>query len=59
MATGILVTAMLFSGITSILNTPESVKIMSGHFGYYAYFNRYLGFAKVLGSIALLVPGFP
>jgi uncharacterized membrane protein YphA (DoxX/SURF4 family) len=57
--TGILVAVMLFSGITSILNTPESIKMMSGHFGYPAYFNQYLGVAKVLGSIALLVPGFP
>jgi len=58
-STGLLVAVMLFSGITSIMNTPESVKMMSGHFGYPAYFNQYLGAAKVLGSIALLVPGFP
>jgi len=57
--TGILAAAMLFSGITSIMNTPESIKMMSGHFGYPVYFNQYLGVAKVLGSIALLVPGFP
>jgi len=57
--TGILVAVMLFSGIVSIMNTPESIKMMSGHFGYPAYFNQYLGFAKVLGCIALLVPGFP
>jgi hypothetical protein len=57
--TGILVAVMLFSGITSILNTPESIKMMSGHFDYPVYFNQYLGVAKVLGSIALLVPGFP
>jgi uncharacterized membrane protein YphA (DoxX/SURF4 family) len=57
--TGILVAVMLFSGITGIMNTPESIKMLSGHFGYPAYFNQYLGVAKVLGSIALLVPGFP
>src|ERR1700744_5618879 len=56
---GILVAVMLFSGITSIMNTPEAVKMMTGHFGYPAYFNQYLGVAKVLGCIALLVPGFP
>jgi uncharacterized membrane protein YphA (DoxX/SURF4 family) len=58
-ATCIICAVMLFSGVTSIMNTPESVKMMSGHFGYPAYFNQYLGVAKVLGSIALLVPGFP
>ena len=57
--TGLLVAVMLFSGITSIINTPESIKMMTSHFGYPAYFNQYLGVAKVLGSIALLVPGFP
>lgn len=57
--TSILVAVMLFSGITSILNTPESIKMLCGHFGYPAYFNQYLGVAKVLGSIALLMPGFP
>jgi len=58
-ATGILVAVMLFSGITSILNTPESIKMMSGHFGYPGYFNQYLGVAKVLGSVVLMAPGFP
>ena len=58
-ATALIVAVMLFSGITSIMNTPESIKMMTGHFGYPAYFNQYLGVAKVLGSIALLVPGFP
>jgi hypothetical protein len=57
--TGILVAVMLFSGITGIMNTPESIKMLTAHFGYPAYFNQYLGIAKVLGSIALLVPGFP
>jgi uncharacterized membrane protein YphA (DoxX/SURF4 family) len=58
-STGLLVAIMLYSGIVSAMNTPESVKMMTGHFGYPAYFNQYLGIAKVLGSIALLVPGFP
>jgi uncharacterized membrane protein YphA (DoxX/SURF4 family) len=58
-STGLLVAVMLYSGIVSAMNTPESVKMMTAHFGYPAYFNQYLGIAKVLGSIALLVPGFP
>jgi uncharacterized membrane protein YphA (DoxX/SURF4 family) len=33
--------------------------MMTGHFKYPLYFNQYLGLAKVLGSIALLLPGFP
>jgi len=58
-STGLIVAVMLYSGIVSAMNTPESIKMMTVHFGYPAYFNPYLGVAKVLGCIALLIPGFP
>jgi len=29
------------------------------HLGYPAYFVPYIGWAKLLGSVALVVPGFP
>ena len=50
---------MLFSGISEIMKQPDAVKIMQ-HLGYPDYFTVFLGYAKVLGVIALLVPGnFP
>ena len=50
---------MIFSGIQGIIANPEGVKIIEGHLGYPHYFNVYLGVAKVLGAIIILVPGFP
>ena len=58
-ATGLLLAMMLFSGVMSIINGPESVKIMHGQLGYPNYFTVFLGVAKILGVIAILVPGFP
>jgi len=50
---------MLFSGYTEITLQPEGVKLMQ-HLGYPNYFTVFLGWAKILGVIALLVPSnFP
>lgn len=50
---------MLFSGITEIMMQPDALKVTQ-HLGYPDYFSTFLGYAKVLGVIALLVPGnFP
>ncbi len=57
--TGIFAAFMLFSAIQSIRNTPESIALVSKHLGYPLYFNPMLGIAKLLGVIALIVPGFP
>jgi len=58
-STGLLLALMLMSGVLSIINGPDSQKIMHGHLGYPNYFTVFLGVAKLLGIIALLVPGFP
>ena len=56
--TGLLALLMLSSAIPSILNTPDSAKFMA-QLGYPPYFGAYLGVWKILGVIAILVPGFP
>jgi len=58
-ATGLLLALMLFSGVQSIINGPDSVKIMHDVLGYPNYFIPFLGVAKILGVIAILVPGLP
>lgn len=50
---------MLFSSIPNVLNTPESVEFMSGYLGYPKYFTPFIGVMKVLGIIAILIPGYP
>lgn len=48
---------MLTSAIPNILSSPEWVTIFE-QLGYPAYMLPFLGVAKLLGVIALLIPGF-
>lgn len=57
-STGFLCAMMLMSGIINVLSTPEAVEGLQ-HLGYPAYLLPFLGVAKILGVLALLVPGFP
>jgi len=50
---------MLFSSIPDIMKNPSAVDLITTHLGYPSYFIVFLGVAKLLGSIAILVPGFP
>jgi hypothetical protein len=49
---------MLISAVPDILVLPDAVTFMS-HLGYPRYFIPFIGVAKLLGLIAILVPGFP
>jgi hypothetical protein len=49
---------MLFTAIPEIMQTPDSKKFMQG-IGYPDYINPFLGIMKILGIIAILVPGYP
>lgn len=49
---------MLFSAIPDILMVPDAIKFMTD-LGYPHYFIPFIGVAKVLGSIAILVPRYP
>ncbi|HYG01955.1 MAG TPA: DoxX family protein [Chryseosolibacter sp.] len=49
---------MLFSAIPNIMVVPESVTFIN-HLGYPTYIIPFLGVAKALGVIAIVVPGFP
>jgi hypothetical protein len=57
--TGIFAAFMFFSGIQNALITPESVELVMTKLGYPHYIIPFLGVAKCLGAIALVVPGFP
>lgn len=56
--TGLFAAFMIFSAIPEIMNTEQSVSFMN-HLGYPPYFNPFIGIAKLLGIIAILVPGYP
>jgi DoxX-like family len=57
--TGLLAVLMLFSSIPNIISTTQSVDLVTTHLGYPAYFIPFIGVAKLLGVIAILIPGFP
>src|SRR5690349_16042889 len=50
---------MAFSSISNILVAPEAVELIVNHLHYPEYFLRFIGVAKLLGAIAILIPGFP
>lgn len=49
---------MLFSGIPDVMSHPMAVQGMHHELGYPLYFIPFIGVAKVLGAIAILIPGF-
>jgi len=49
---------MAWSAFGSFTNNPEGAKMMA-HLGYPPYLGNFLGALKVLGIIAILVPGYP
>lgn len=56
--TGLFAGFMLITAIPDIIVIPDAVKFMTG-LGYPIYFIPFIGVAKVLGAIAILIPGFP
>jgi hypothetical protein len=56
--TGLFAVLILTTAIPELQNGANWAKIMV-QLGYPKYLNPFLGIAKILGVIALLVPGFP
>ena len=55
-ATALLVFGMLASGLQQIFQTKEMADMIA-HLGYPSYFMKIIGTWKILGVIAILVPG--
>nr|WP_265333553.1 DoxX family protein [Paenibacillus guangzhouensis] len=49
---------MAFGAIPDMLYAPDAV-VLFHHLGYPSYLLPFLGIAKLLGVIAIVVPGFP
>ncbi len=54
----LLIVLMLFSAISSFMPNPQGVEMMK-HLGYPYSVLTLLSVAKILGIIAILIPGFP
>lgn len=57
--TALVLLIMGVGAIPSIINTEDSVKLIHEQLGYPQYFVPFIGVAKLLGCIALIVPGYP
>lgn len=56
--TGLFSAFMVFSSISNVLSSPEAVQFLSDQLGYPKYIIPFLGVAKILGVVAILVPTF-
>lgn len=48
---------MASTGVVQLIGIPEEIEKMA-HLGYPAYFIKLLGVWKLLGTVAILIPGF-
>src|SRR6267154_1359542 len=56
--TGLLAVLMLFSALGGLKPGPDGVELFK-HLGYPLYLFPFLSVAKLLGIVAILVPGYP
>ncbi len=56
--TGLLALLMAFSGVANIMAGPDSIKVFD-HIQFPHYMIQFLGVAKLLGAIVIIIPGFP
>ncbi len=57
--TGLMLAYMLFSGISGLVNPEQSKALIVTHLGYPEYFSPLISWVKLLGVVAIAVPGFP
>ena len=49
---------MIFSAIPDALVTDEAIKLVHDFLGYPVYIIGFIGIAKLLGALIILIPGF-
>ena len=48
---------MIFSAVGGLQPSPQAIQILHDGLGYPLYFIQFISYAKLLGSIAILIPG--
>lgn len=48
---------MIFSAVGGLKPTAQAIQLMHDYLGYPVYFIQFISVAKLLGSIAILIPG--
>ena len=57
--TGLFAAVMLLSAVPNVMMSPDSVALIHTQLGYPQYFITFIGVAKILGVIGILIPGYP
>ncbi|HEY0742173.1 MAG TPA: DoxX family protein [Chryseosolibacter sp.] len=57
--TGLFAAAMLFSSIGNVMMDDASVQLINGYLAFPKYMIPFLGVAKILGVIGILIPTLP
>jgi hypothetical protein len=57
--TGLFAALMIFSSLSNIVTGPDAVELIKTKLGYPTYIIPFLGVAKLLGAITILIPRFP
>ena len=56
--TGLMSLGMGLGAVFNAMSSPESLELVSHHLGFPVYIVPFVGVAKLLGIIAILIPGF-
>jgi uncharacterized membrane protein YphA (DoxX/SURF4 family) len=56
--TGMMSAFMLMASVPDVLRVPDAIAMFT-HLGYPTYLLPFIGVAKIVGVIAVLLPGFP
>ena len=57
--TGLFAITMFGSAVPDIFSHPTAIEGMHKHLGYPLYLIPFIGIAKCLGVVAIIIPGFP
>jgi uncharacterized membrane protein YphA (DoxX/SURF4 family) len=57
--TGIFAAFLTFGSIFNVLSVPQAVELIVNKLGFPPFMVPFVGVMKILGCIAILVPGFP
>ncbi len=57
--TGLFAAVMVMSALPDVMSAEVAVKGMHQDLGYPLYFIPFIGVAKLLGVVAILIPGYP
>ena len=56
---GLFAIMMFASGVPALMLATDEVKVIHEGMGYPLYFVPFIGAAKMMGAVAILIPGYP